>query len=206
MRLAPLLALLLAAPAPADEPGDFDHYVLALSWSPTWCLIEGEADGSPQCGERLGWMLHGLWPQHDDGGWPSWCDAGFPDPSRAETRAMADLMGSDGLAWHAWRKHGTCSGLSPADYFALSREARAAVAVPPGFLSPARPLTLSAALVEEAFARMNPGLDADALVVTCEAGMIEEVRLCMTRELEWRPCGGDPRDCGLRDAVLPPVE
>ena len=36
---------------------------------------------------------------------------------------MADIMGSGGSAWHQWKKHGRCSGLSPDDFFALSREA-----------------------------------------------------------------------------------
>ncbi len=43
------------------------------------------------------------------------------------TAEMADIMGNSGLAWHQWKKHGTCSGLSARDYFALSRRAYAAV-------------------------------------------------------------------------------
>ncbi|HVG46695.1 MAG TPA: ribonuclease T, partial [Rubellimicrobium sp.] len=113
MRAALLALTLAAAPAAAEEPGDFDYYILSLSWSPNWCALEGAARGAPECqaGEGLGWILHGLWPQYETGGWPSRCEARVPDATRRQTAAMADIMGSDGLAWHEWQVHGTCSGL-----------------------------------------------------------------------------------------------
>ena len=43
---------------------------------------------------------------------------------------LADIMGTSGLAWHQWNKHGRCSGLSSDDYFALSRDAYGRVARP----------------------------------------------------------------------------
>src|SRR5262245_17781418 len=57
-----------------DRPGDFDYYVMALSWSPTYCADIGPRDGEPQCnGPRpYAFVLHGLWPQHDRG-WPEYC-------------------------------------------------------------------------------------------------------------------------------------
>lgn len=112
MRLIVVL-LLLAGMARAEPgpPGAFDHYVLALSWSAGWCAVEGDARGADQCHPRHdhGFLLHGLWPQHAAGGWPEFCQSPHAPPSRAETRAMADIMGSAGLAWHQWRKHGSCT-------------------------------------------------------------------------------------------------
>jgi hypothetical protein len=70
--LAALLLSTLPALAEGERAGDFDYYVLSLSWSPTWCALKGDAQGSPQCDRALGWVLHGLWPQHEDG-WPSFC-------------------------------------------------------------------------------------------------------------------------------------
>ena len=51
-----------AAQAEGERAGEFDYYVLALSWSPNWCAIEGDAKRSEQCDERYdyGWTLHGL--------------------------------------------------------------------------------------------------------------------------------------------------
>ncbi len=202
-----LIALLLpvAAWAEGDRAGAFDYYVMALSWSPNWCDREG--GDSPQCApERdLGWILHGLWPQHEVG-WPSDCRTGARNPSRAETGAMADIMGSGGLAWHQWKKHGRCSGLSSRDYFALSREAYGRVTRPEVFRRLGDTVKLPARVVEEAFLEANPALSADMLTVTCKNRQIQEVRICLTRDLSPRICGRDVRrDCTQSDALLHPI-
>ncbi|ETX28268.1 ribonuclease T2 family protein [Roseivivax isoporae] len=200
-------ALLLAPPlrAEGDRAGAFDYYVLAMSWSPTWCALEGRARDAAQCDRRLGWVLHGLWPQYRRG-WPSDCVTPHAPPSRAMTAAMTDVMGSPGLAWHQWRKHGTCSGLDAGSYFAAARRAFDAVAKPPALDRLERPVTLPAGVVEEAFLEANPGWTADMLTITCRAGRIQEARLCLTRDLAPRRCGDDViRDCSARDALLDPV-
>jgi ribonuclease T2 len=207
-----LLALALSALAPpalaeGERAGDFDYYVLSLSWSPSFCTLEGDAQRSPQCApERdLGFTLHGLWPQRERG-WPSWCATAERDPSRAETAAMADIMGTPGLAWYQWQKHGRCSGLSAAAWLAAARRAYRAVALPAVFGQLSRPVRLPAAVVEAAFLEANPALEPDMVTVTCAGGMIREVRICLTRELEPRTCGADVRrDCTLDDALMQPV-
>jgi ribonuclease T2 len=204
-----LSALLLTASAARADgvAGDFDYYVLSLSWSPNWCALEGDARQSPQCdpAEDFGWVLHGLWPQYETG-WPDYCRTAFAPPSRAQTEGMADIMGTSGLAWHQWRKHGVCSGLDPAGYFALARDAHARVAIPQAFRRLSQQVSLPATLIEEAFVDKNPGLGAGAITVTCRSGYIQEVRICLTRELGFRPCGRDvSRDCTLGDALFDPV-
>ncbi|MET4102369.1 ribonuclease T2 [Roseovarius sp. MBR-78] len=200
------VALLLAAhPARAERAGAFDYYVLALSWSPTWCALEGRARGAAQCDRAHGWVLHGLWPQNTRG-WPSYCQTAQRPPSRAMTAGMADIMGAPGLAWHQWKKHGTCSGLSAADYFALSRRAYARVNRPAVFRKLDQPVKLPARVVEEAFLKANPGWGRDMLTITCRAGRIEEARLCLSKSLDPVPCGRDvSRDCTLGDALFDPV-
>ncbi len=212
MRALPLilaLGLMLFAPRPAaaDRAGDFAYYVLSLSWSPTWCALEGRSRGAAQCapGAGHGWVLHGLWPQHRRG-WPAYCDTPHRAPSRAMVRGMADIMGSTTLARHQWRKHGTCSGLSARAYFDLSRRAYAAVVRPAVLRKLDSPVTLPAAVVEAAFLRANPGWQAAMLTTTCRRGRIQEARLCLTKDLAPRPCGPDvARDCALQDALLAPV-
>ncbi len=210
-RFAALLLALLAAPLPAiaqgEAAGDFDYYVLSLSWSPTWCALDGDDRRSPQCaaGTGLGFVLHGLWPQ-DEAGWPSYCRTAQRDATRGETGAMADIMGDAGSAWHQWKKHGRCSGLSAAAYFAQARAAYASVARPPALRALDREVTLPAHVVEAAFLEANPALEADGVTVTCKAGRIQEVRICLTRDLVARRCGADVvRDCTLDDARLSPV-
>lgn len=207
-RLAMILATCAwGAPALAEgeRGGAFDYYVLSLSWSPTWCVLEGDDRGSPQCGRRVGWVVHGLWPQFE-AGWPSFCRTTARDPSRRETAAMADVMGDAGNAWHQWRKHGRCSGLSPAEYYATARAARDRVAVPEVFERLDKAVSLPAAVVEEAFLEANPGWEADMVTITCRAGMIQEARVCLTKDLDPRRCGTDVvRDCQMQDAVMEPL-
>ncbi|MFG5383087.1 ribonuclease T2 family protein [Yoonia sp. R2-816] len=206
-RLLALLAL-LAPPAWAqDVAGEFDYYVLSLSWSANWCALEGDARQSPQCDADRdhGWILHGLWPQYRSG-YPEYCRSGFSPPSHSDTRAMADIMGTSGLAWHQWRKHGVCSGLSPDDYYDLSRQAYEKFTRPEVFRQLENPVTLPAKVVEEAFLRDNPTLMPDHITITCKQGYIQEARICLDRDLNPMLCGDDVvRDCTLDDAQFDPM-
>jgi ribonuclease T2 len=191
--------------AGAGERGAFDHYLLALSWSPSWCETTGDARGAEVCaaGAGEGFTLHGLWPQHERG-WPEYCASPERDPSRAETRAMADIMGSAGLAWHQWVKHGRCSGLTGTRYLALSRAAYEAIALPDPESLAGR--TTPTALAESLRA-LNPDLPAGGIVVTCREGLAMEVRICLTRNIDPRPCADDvrARNCpARRELTLPP--
>ena len=211
MRL--LIALLMflplapAAHAEGDPAGEFDYYVLALSWSPTFCALEGDARGNPQCDDDRdsGWVLHGLWPQFERG-WPSYCRSSERNPSRADTAAMVDIMGSSGSAWHQWKKHGICTGLSSDDFYKLARLAYNSVNRPAVFRKLDKPVTLPASVVEQAFLKANPDWQPDMLTITCKAGRIQEARLCLTRDLKPRRCGADViRDCSMRDALFDPI-
>ncbi|MCV2871626.1 ribonuclease T2 [Defluviimonas sp. WL0050] len=205
--LAALAFLPLPVFAEGEAAGAFDYYILSLSWSPTFCALTGDARGEDQCDPRHdhSFTLHGLWPQYEFG-WPSYCRTSARDPSRADTRAMADIMGSAGLAWHEWKKHGRCTGLSADDYFAASRLAYEKVTIPDVLAQLDRDVKLPASVVEEAFLEANPGLDRNMITITCEAGRIDEARICLTRDLEFRTCGEDAiRDCRMRDALMEKV-
>jgi ribonuclease T2 len=211
MRCVLTALCVLFAPLPAvaegERAGDFDYYVMALSWSSAWCELEGDARRDPQCdkGRGLPFILHGLWPQYEEG-WPAFCRTGARDPSRAETAAMADIMGGAGPAFYQWKKHGRCSGLSARDYYGLAREAYGRIIIPEVFGRMTKTLEVPASVVEDAFLESNPGLSRDQITVTCKEGLIQEVRLCLTEDLEARRCGADViRDCTLQDAVLEAV-
>jgi ribonuclease T2 len=196
-----------AATAEGERAGDFDYFVLSLSWSSAWCALEGDARDDPQCdqGRGLTFVLHGLWPQYEDG-WPSYCRTTERDPTRAETAAMADIMGGAGPAFYQWKKHGRCAGLSATNYFRTARTAFDRVAVPDFLSGVSRRLQVPATVIEEAFLEANPGLARDQITITCKDGLIQEARICLTQDLEFRRCGADViRDCRLQDAVLEPV-
>lgn len=194
------------AAAKGERAGDFDYYVMSLSWSPNWCALEGEAKDSPQCDEAHGWILHGLWPQYHRG-WPSYCRTDHRNPPRRLTSAMADIMGTSGLAWYQWKKHGVCSGLSARAYYELSRRAYENVTRPPVFRKLERAVTLPASVVEDAFIAANPQLAPDMITITCKQGHIQEARICLSKALDPVPCGRDViRDCSMKDAMFQPID
>ncbi|EIE50438.1 ribonuclease T [Salipiger aestuarii] len=203
--LLPLILCAGLARADGEPSGDFDYYVLSLGWSPTWCALEGDARQSPQCDRPLGWVLHGLWPQYHRG-YPAHCPTTQRPPSRAMTSDMADIMGTAGLAWHEWHKHGVCTGLSARDYFALSRKAYDQVMRPAVLRALDKPVTLPASVIEEAFLKANDGWEPDMVTITCRDGRIQEARLCLSKDLVPVPCGQDVvRDCTLNSALVDPV-
>ncbi len=192
--LAAALAAFSALPAGAQQrggaPGAFDFYVLALSWSPGFCAVSQGGRERDQCapGAGLGFVVHGLWPQNERG-YPTDCGPAGRVPSRAAVDSVRGLFPDEGLARYQWRKHGTCSGLSPTDYFAAVRTAREKVAIPPPFQRPDRPQSWSPIDLERAFVAANPGLRADMMGVVCRRSALTEVRICMDRDLKgFRTC------------------
>lgn len=202
LSLIPLLALWPAPILGGGVAGDFDYYILSLSWQPGWCRATGDGRDAPECGNGSGrdFVVHGLWPQYERG-WPDHCETGERDPSRRDTQAMDDLM-APGLALYQWRKHGRCSGLPAAGYYAALREAAEAIRIPAPFDDLPRDITLPPAVVEDAFIEANPGLTADGITVTCKANALAEVRICLTRDLTPRACAPDARQDCRRPQVL----
>ena len=102
-----------------------------LSWSPGFCQASGDVKGLGQCdaGSGLGFVVHGLWPQNDEG-YPIYCEPGGRFVSRPAIAEARGVFPDEGLARYTWRKHGSCSGASPADYFRSVREARERVPDP----------------------------------------------------------------------------
>jgi ribonuclease T2 len=202
------LAAALAAPA-ADarsrrerEPavaGRFDYYVLSLSWSPSYCLYNPQ--DRVQCGGRgYGFVVHGLWPQYDAGGWPEDCGGARP-PDAEALRIARSVFVTEKLLQHEWRKHGTCTGLDAAGYFRAVDRAAATVRIPARFEAPRGPQSLTASDIAAEFRRANPGVPPDALTVACGRGQLSEVRVCLTRDLKPRACARDVRTRCPRDPV-----
>ena len=205
-----------AGPATAQDqrqnaPGAFDFYVLSLSWSPSFCEVARERGGPTrsqqvQCGGRpYSFVVHGLWPQYERG-FPEYCRRPSPRLARRIMTSMLDLMPAPGLIYNEWDKHGTCSGLSPRGYFELIRKARAAVKIPPEFLDLSEVKTVTPDAVEAAFVKVNPGMSRSAVAVTCDRKRLSEVRICMSKNLQFRACQEiDRRACRRDRLVMPPV-
>jgi len=194
-----------------NEPGKFDYYVFVLSWSPSFCADSAERNAGrtardPQCGPRpFSFVVHGLWPQYERG-FPEFCQVPAPRLARNTMSAMLDLMPAPGLIYHEWDRHGTCSGVPANAYFETIRKARAVVKIPPQFLDLAAPLTVTPKEVEDAFVAANPGLPPEGIAVSCGSRRLNDVLICMTRDLQFRDCQQVvQRSCRRDRLVMPPV-
>ena len=197
-----------------NVPGRFDYYALVLSWSPTYCASLRSGSYDPQChrrdGRRYAFVLHGLWPQHERG-WPENCRTRerpfVPEPL---IDSMLDIMPSKRLIIHEYRKHGTCSGLTPEGYYGLSRRLFGTIKIPPRFVQPNNDFTTSPEEVVSAFVDSNPALKPDMMGVACggSGNRLREIRICFTREGAPTRCGRNEeqsRLCRASRMYVPPV-
>jgi ribonuclease T2 len=193
-----------------DMPGQFDYYVLSLSWSPSFCATAAERGrgraGNAQCGARpYSFVVHGLWPQYDKG-FPEYCQWPAPRLDRSIVASMLDLMPAPHLIFNEWDRHGTCSGQTPRAYFETVRKARAAVKIPPDYADLKQPLSVTPRNVEDAFINANAGLSRGAIAIGCARKRLTEVRLCLSKDLQFRDCPEIvKRSCRRDQLVMPPT-
>ena len=218
--LGAALALSLASGAPSalargERAGLFDYYVLAMSWSPTYCLERGNRRRDDQCrpGAAKGFVLHGLWPQFRRG-WPSECRGAKRFVPDAVIREVLDVMPSKGLVIHEWRKHGTCSGMSPRAYFGLAEKLFRMVRIPPAYQRPNQALKRAPAQIRREFAEVNreKGFTQDSFTVVCSGrgrgqALLKEVRVCFSPTGRPSRCGANEQrsQCRARVIIVPPV-
>ncbi|KAG9451323.1 hypothetical protein H6P81_011288 [Aristolochia fimbriata] len=116
--LSAFLLTLFAALSSAEE--DYDFFYLVLQWPGSYCDTKRSCcypkSGKPD--EDFG--IHGLWPNYNDGSYPSNCETGTPFDPSVIANLTSDMQmnwpslacpSSDGLQFweHEWEKHGTCS-------------------------------------------------------------------------------------------------
>jgi ribonuclease T2 len=183
MRNLPTICFLLvlsgaAFQAGAQQPGpagQFDYYLLTLSWSPEFCHGHPSA---PECSEHKGFMVHGLWPQFNNGTWPANCQTNQPGPT--DTSPVANIMPQD-ILQHEWEKHGTCSGLSGNDYFALIRKVYDSIKIPDQFASPTQSFTFRPAGLKTQFQQSNPPLAQSDMAIELSGKYLSGVEICLTK-------------------------
>ncbi len=188
------------------EPGRFDYYLLALSWAPGFCDTATHLNAR-ECGpgQHLGFVVHGLWPQYEHGRSPEGCAPARPVAHDIVDR-MLNEMPDPGLVQHEWACHGTCSGLPVRDYFDLVDRARKTVQIPADLQNgQQRTQHLPVSALEKKFSVANHA-PADSFRVVCHSGQLVEVRVCMTKDLKFRPCSDSVRDCPASQVTLLPVQ
>jgi ribonuclease T2 len=174
-----------------NNSAKFDYFILTLSWAPDYCATSGSGDFQ-ECaaGKRLGFVLHGLWPQYRTG-YPSNCSIDkLPEAVKAR---YAGLFPTDSLMVYEWEKHGTCSGLAPDPYLALAQQLKESVVVPEAFNAPQIPFRVTASQVRQAFSVVNPFLSEASIEMNCsELGdYLQEVYVCFGRDSNPAACGAD---------------
>ena len=125
-----------------------------------------------------------------------------PRASRCEQ--AEGLFPTESLARYEWRKHGTCSGSSPSDYFADVRRAREKIVIPPALATAERDQSWTAIDLERAFVAANPGLRTDMMSVACKRDVLQEVRICFSKDLrDFRTCPEvDRSGCRAREITV----
>ena len=201
----------LESPAKAAVPktsGNFDFYVMALSWSPSYCKSKGGGADPQQCGasKPYGFIVHGLWPQNEHGAPENCAGAGTQPVDRAILQSLRDVMPSSSLARHEWSKHGTCSGLSQQDYFNALLAAKSRIFIPNIFSQRNSGRSVSPTEVERAFLSANAGMSDKGIAVSCDGHYLTEVRICLTKNLLFRACDEvDRNSCRARSVEMPPA-
>ena len=190
-----------------EADGDFDYWVMALSWSPDYCATNDYQD-EQQCsiGRQLDFVLHGLWPQYEDG-WPSYCSTEeLPDDLKNE---YGGLYPNDKLFDHEWEKHGTCSGLSPEGYLAWSKALKEGLIIPAEYDSPLEPFRTDAESLQAAFVADNPTFSESAFAVYCSGSgrFLKEIFVCYEKDGNPRECSSEvlsraARSCGQPDLLV----
>ncbi|XP_077229049.1 ribonuclease 2-like [Tasmannia lanceolata] len=203
------------------EHKEFDYFVLALQWPGTFCQRTHHCCSSNACCRSslapTEFTIHGLWPDYNDGTWPSCCSRSYFDIKKITSligmlerywpslscSSSSVCHGGKGLFWaHEWEKHGTCSFPVIKDeysYFSTVLNLYfkynvTKVLIDAGYQptnSEKYPLAGIVATVEKA-------MGASPLLV-CSRGAIEELHICFYKDFK-------PRDCVsgsiTRDDVL----
>ncbi len=190
----------------SDAPGNFDYYLLTLSWAPDFCASPNANTNSRECGSgnHVGFVVHGLWPQFNNGGYPKECAPASP-VSSAIVNQMLPYIPAAGLIQHEWKEHGTCSGLDATTYFGDIRQAFHSVKIPADYQNLGQKIGVNPVVVESKFAAANPSFPKDAFRVGCGGGqMLADVRICFSKRISAQSCPATERDCSAGSVTMLP--
>jgi ribonuclease T2 len=122
-------------------------------------------------------------------------------------QTMLNYIPTEALINHEWQSHGMCSGLGAEDFFYAIRKARDSLDIPPDLNGSSQMLELTPTQIEERFAAENRRFPAKAFRTTCYPDKyLQEVRVCLNRDLSPRPCGASAGACSATKVKIPPVQ
>ena len=159
-----------------------------------------------QCGtvRPYAFVLHGLWPQASSGPPPMSCSNASPVAADTVDH-MLNFMPTRSLIQHEWQKHGTCTGLSAQDYFAKVEQAFKQVHVPDQYRNLNREQQFSVPDIEKRFADANSA-PPQAFRISCHAGDLIGVEVCVDKKLQYRTCTQNVRECPVSNVEMRPPQ
>jgi ribonuclease T2 len=183
--------------------GQFDYYLLSLSWAPNYCASHlGDHSAECRIGGHNAFVLHGLWPQSSSGPPPMSCSNGSP-VAAATVDHMMNFMPSRSLIQHEWQKHGTCTGLSAQDYFDQAEQAFTHVQVPAEYRSLNHEQQFNVSDLEKHFAEANHA-PSEAFRVSCHSGDLVSMQVCVDKNLQYRSCTQSVHECPVNQVDMRP--
>jgi ribonuclease T2 len=186
-----------AQPANVPVGSGFDYYLLNLSWSPEFCYSHPTA---AECASHSTFVLHGIWPQNNDGTYPENC-SNAPGPS--DPSSFSDIYPDPGLLEHEWRTHGTCSGLGADAFFGAARAALRSITIPPQLNNLSTQISMPPDEIVSLFARANPSIPQESIAVSCGHNYLTAVEFCLDKSLRPVACG-PIRSCRANTVRIPP--
>lgn len=171
-------------PVATAQGQPYDYYILNLSWSPEFCFTHPT---NPQCADHPGFVVHGLWPENNDGSYPQHCAA---RPRPTNNSVWQGTIPTADLAQHEWETHGTCTPYDADTYFGLIRRAFQSIKIPADFTGPTQPRMETPDAIIDAFSRINTGLPSGSIAVSCGNNYLTAVEVCFDKSLNPIACSG----------------
>jgi ribonuclease T2 len=180
------------------QPNAFDYYLLTLSWQPQYCATHANGAG---CGQQLGFIVHGLWPEDNNGDYPACC-SNAPGPTNPAS--VADIMPGIPIA-HEWQKHGTCTTLTGDQYLSDIRQAFSRVQIPASLTNLTQSASLSRDALLSQFASANPTYPAGSIALVCSGKRLSAAEVCLNKSsLAPQACQNLPASCPTTVSVTAP--
>jgi ribonuclease T2 len=189
------------AAAAVAQPGlgkPYDFYLLNLSWSPEFCVTH---PSGVECGKHRGFIVHGLWPQNNNGSYPQNCGT---RPGPTNPSSWADIMPDVGLIQHEWVTHGTCTPFTADAYFGMIRKAFEAVRVPTVYVDGAKQISMTPTAILAGFAQVNPSYPGGSIAMSCGNNQLTAVEVCLSKDLKPIACSG-VKSCKANIVKITPV-
>ncbi|KHF99385.1 Ribonuclease 2 -like protein [Gossypium arboreum] len=185
---------------------EFDYFALSLQWPGTICHKTRHCCSSNACcrgsNSPTEFTIHGLWPDYNDGTWPSCCYR-----SQFDVKEISTLLDALEKHWPSlycgksstcFKKHGTCSSPVIRDEYSyfittlnvyfkynVTKILNEAGYVPSN--SERYPLGGIVSAIENSF-RATPE-------VICSKEAVEEIRICFFKDFKPRNCLASKTSC-----------